>query len=189
MINAPIATIVAALLLPTLASAALVGHFSHRRQQRRQHASELWNAITARGPITAPSPWHPPSHPINHPGLVEVIPHKLQPDPPMHPWECEPIPAASPPPPSDGPNNDSTTVSTVSELVDEPPAPILELSDPPDPAERARVRRVYQQTTSQTRTIKQVWGISKGGGKRYVEARRRFRDHTADLIPQEAHYA
>ena len=69
------------------------------------------------------------------------------------------------------------------ELVPELPMEPLELTDPPVDGEQARVVRLHKQGLSQTAIIEQVWGIPRGGSKRYKEARRRYQEYTQ---PQEA---
>lgn len=140
----------------------------HNDRRRRNWASQAWRDVTLRNGVAGVSPFHSPTSSFNAPGLVRVYPRsQVRPAPPQRA--------------SDSPSAVRPVVRPGDELADELPCAPMELSDPPHEAERARVRRLYQQGLSQTRVIKEVWGLSKGGSKRYYEARDRFRSHVADI--------
>ena len=131
-------------------------------------ASGVWRDVSLRNGVTEPSPFHSTQSSFNAPGLVQVYPRsQVRPAPPH--------------PPSASPEPTSTVVVPVDDPSEELPCAPMELSDPPHEAECARVRRLYQQGMSQTKIISEVWGLSKGGSKKYYEARRRFRAHVADI--------
>jgi hypothetical protein len=79
------------------------------------------------------------------------------------------------PPPSVNSEVCNTPVGNGFTPVKELPELPLELSNPPHGAEVEICRQLYQDGYSQTKLIESVWGISKGGGFKYSEARRRFR--------------
>jgi hypothetical protein len=180
-----IAALVAGSLATTAIIGVAVGWSTHNSQQRSKWAAQTWRDVTLRNGVTERSPFHTPTSSFNAPGMVEVFPRSHTPTPPIHPWESAQVPGERPQPTSDSYSTDNPTVHPGESPEDELPSTPLALSDPPDPAERARCRRLYQQGLSQTKLIKQVWGLSKGGGTKYSEARRRFREHVQDIATPE----
>ena len=176
---------IAALVTGILSSMAIVGgslaYLTHNKQQRRKWAAHTWRNIKLRNGVTGQSPFHQSTNSFNTPGMVEVFPQSQNYQLPIHRWEREGIPDRPPQPTSDSHSEAIPAVLTGESPDDELPSTPLELSDPPDPAERARCRRLYAQGLSQTKTINRVWGLSKGGSRRYSEARRRFREHVRDI--------
>ena len=170
---------VSAIPVGAICGALATASFERRRDAISRDAFDLWRAIQLRNGVTALSPWHSSVSPINRPGMVEVMPNYSGLDPPLHPWESEPIPGEGPPSSPDGSNPPENTGSTGSALLDEPIAQPLALTDPPAAGEQARVLRLHQQGLSQTAIIQQVWGVPRGGSKKYKEARRRYLDYIA----------
>ena len=177
-----IAAVVGGSMCLIVVAGGVAGLSEHNRQRRRKWASQAWRDVTLRNGVTAQSPFHVRASSFNAPGLVEVFPqtHSRRSDASVL-QRSEPVHSASPRPSSDIPNADSTAVHTSDEPADELPCEPMALSDPPHEAEGARCRRLYQQGMSQTKVIKEVWGLSKGGSKKYYEARDRFRKHVADI--------
>lgn len=184
---------IAALVLGSLATMTLVsgavGWATHNRQSSSRWAADAWRGVTHRNGVTGVIPFAPTTARINAPGMVEVFPRSHTPERPIHAWESADIPGDRPRHTSNGNSEVIPTVRPGDEPVTELPCPPLELSTPPDPAERARCRRLYAQGLSQTKLIKEVWGLSKGGGAKYAEARRRFRMHVSDIARPDLRYA
>ena len=163
------------LLIGASTSLAIAFAESHQAAKTAD-ASETWSNIRLRNGITEPSPWHPPEASINRPGLVQV--HPLT-QPPVHPWEVEPVPDTPPPVVSDlvaelADNKGSSQHAPASTDQQAP----LELSEPPDPQESIRVMDCHRDGLGQVATIEAVWGIKRGSSKRYQEARRRYQQYT-----------
>ncbi|MEL7504775.1 MAG: hypothetical protein AAFN18_20165 [Cyanobacteria bacterium J06554_6] len=138
--------------------ALLVGSIGHRQAQRQQQARDHWQAHRLRNGITAPSPWHPPTAPINAPALVEVHPRRPPPtDPPLHPWELEPVPTDEP-----------ASAASV-----QPPRPLentreSDFSREISPGEKTQLRKLVKSgETRKTQLAQQVYGVKSG--KRYQE--------------------
>jgi len=168
-----IAGIVGGGLLLVAVGGGVAGLYEHDRQKRSKWAAQTWRDVTLRNGVTGKSPFHSDDDSFNAPGMVQVYPRSQ-------------VRSASPFPSSDSTAVvERTRVTPVEELTEELPCAPMELSDPPHEAERARVRRLHQQGLSQTKLIKEVWGLSKGGSKRYYEARRRYRNHIADIATGE----
>ncbi len=186
-----IAAVVAGSLLTMSAIGALIGYVTHEQQQRRNWAATTWRNVTHRNGVTERSPFHSPESSYNAPGMVRVYPRSHTPTPPAtHTHVSRPadIPEVRPRPASAMPNPVQSTVRTDDTLADELNITPLELSEPPHPRERDICRQVYREGNNQTKTIKRVWGLSKGGGKRYAEARRRFQAHVKDIARPELRY-
>ncbi|WP_121970686.1 hypothetical protein [Leptolyngbya sp. BC1307] len=176
-----IAAIVAGSFAFLAGAGGAVGYATHRKQQRSEWAAQTWRNVTLRDGVTERSPFHTADSSFNLPGMVEVFPRSHTPNRAVHAWEHDPLPGDRPRHTSDSHSDGLTAVLPGESLAEELPSTPLELSDPPDPAERARCRRLYGQGLSQTKTISAVWGLSKGGSRRYYEARRRFREHVRDI--------
>lgn len=172
-----------------LASASL----ERRRQSANKEASQLWRDIQLRNGVTEVSPWHSTDASINRPGMVQVHPRTQRPHTDAH------LPSAGPPftsdlatePPEKQGSSDSATLNETVETVPELPMEPLELTDPPAAGEQARVLRLHRQGLTQNTVIKQVWGASAGGSKKYIEARRRYLDYIAQSANQSevSHHA
>lgn len=158
-----------------------VGYVTHGKQERSRWAAGVWRDVTLRNGVTEQSPFHPRSSSFNAPGMVEVFPSSHRPTPPVAALTGEQVHSARPRPTSAYLEVYNPPVSNGFTPSDELPSTPLQLSDPPHEAERARCRRLYQEGLSQTKLINRVWGISKGGGYKYSEARRRFRAHVRDI--------
>ena len=176
-----IAAVVGGSLCLCALAGGIAGLSEHERRKRQGWASETWRNVKLRNGVEAPSPFHSPTSAINAPGLVRVYPRSQQPKQAPPPLSAEPVSATRPPMPSAELEVPAPLVSNGDELEEELSIEPFELSDPPHEAERARVRRLYQRGMSQTKIIGEVWGLSKGGSKKYYEARRRFRSHVADI--------
>ena len=176
-----LAALVAGSLLSVFTFGGVAGLLAHNRQARKRWASQTWRDLTLRNGVAARSPFHSDTSTFNAPGLVRVYPRSHTPTPHADTPTDEQVHTARPLPTSALPTQSPQQVPTVAAPMPELPSEPLALSDPADPAERARCRRLYQQGLSQTKVIKGVWGISKGGGYKYNEARRRFRVHVRDI--------
>lgn len=176
-----IAAIVASSLLSVFAVGGVVGLLTHNQQERKRWSSQTWRDLTLRNGVTARSPFHTDTSSFNAPGLVRVFPRSHRPAPHIDEPTGEQVHTAHPLPTSAIQSHSAQQVRTVAEPVNEPSTTPLELSDPPHPDEYGRCRYYYQQGMSQTKLIMAVWGISKGGGFKYNEARRRFRQHVRDI--------
>lgn len=190
----PIAAIVAGSLLTLSVTGLTIGAVAHNKQQRRKWAAATWRNVVHRNGVTERSPFHASESAYNAPGMVRVYPRSQAPTPPTPPNHVASagLPAQVP---DTRPRPASAIQSTVQSTVrtdDTPMAELnitpLELSDPPHPKERDICRQIYREGTNQTKTIKRVWGLSKGGGKRYAEARRRFQAHVKDIARPELSY-
>lgn len=174
-----IAVIVAGSLSLVALAGGIAGAVGNRRQQRSKWASQTWRDVTLRNGVTALSPFHSRSSSFNAPGMVRTYPRS------QAPTQAASVSAsvsnARPPAASVVPSAVSTVVHTSTTPETELPHEPLELSDPPHEAEGARCRRLYRQGMSQTKVIADVWGVPKGGSKKYYEARRRFRAHVAEI--------
>ena len=188
----PIATLVAGSLTIMAVVSGSVGYFTSKRQQRSQWAASTWRDVVHRNGVTGVIPFAPPTASVNAPGLVRVYPRShtstLTPAAPTAAHTDSQVHNPRPRPASVMATVQPPSVSPSEAPTDEPLDFTFELSDPPHPAERARVRRVYQQGLNQTKVIKAVWGLSKGGGKKYAEARRRFQSHVKDIARPELKY-
>lgn len=169
-----IAALVAGSLSVIAVIGGAVGYVGHSQQVKSKWAAQVWRDVTLRNGVGESSPFHSERSSINIPGMVEVFPRSHVPN-------DEQVCPESLPLTSDSQGTDENMVSTGFNQSEELTIEPFELSDPPHEAERARVRRLYSQGMSQTKLISNVWGVSKGGGKKYTEARRRFREHVADI--------
>lgn len=185
-----IAGIVAGSLLVVAAAGGVAGLLGQREQERRRWAAGVWRDLTLRNGVTERSPFHAYESSFNAPGMVRVYPRSQRP-------ECESVSVgasvpvdvsvrpAGLPAPSASPEVCNNPVRTGFTPFEELPELPIELSSPPHEAERVLCRELYQEGMSQTKLISTLWGISKGGGYRYSEARRRFRQHVADIATGE----
>lgn len=184
-----IAAIVAGSLSLMAFIGGAVGYVAHNKQERSRWAAGVWRDVTLRNGVTERSPFHTSDSSFNAPGLVQVFPRSQRPAPPIPAPTGRQVPDACPRPTSVMPMSSTNPVANSSAPTEEPDDTPLELSNPPHPTERDRVRRLYQNDVSQTKIIKTVWGISKGGGVKYSEARRRFRQHVRDIAKPGLRYA
>lgn len=176
-----LAAVVGGSLCVVAVAGGVAGLCEHSRQKRRRWATQTWRDVTLRNGVTAPSPFHTPHSSFNAPGLVEVFPKSKRTSVPMPVPTPEQVPTERPREPSALLEVCNPPVTNGFNQEEELPYEPFELTDPPHQAERARVRRLYQSGMSQTKTIKAVWGLSKGGSKKYYEARRRFRLYVSDV--------
>lgn len=176
-----IAAIVVVSLLTLSAGGAIAGLLEHNRKERERWAAQTWRDVTLRGGVTECSPWHPDHASFNAPGLVRVYPHSQRPALPVSVPAGEQDCNARPPAPSALSEVCTPLVHNGFTPVEELPELPIELSTPPHPYEQSLCQQAYLRGYSQTRLISSVWGISKGGGRKYAEARRRFRQHVADI--------
>lgn len=174
----PIAVLVVGSLSAVAVVGGLVGYVSYGGQSKSRWVSQMRRNVTLRGGVTAVSPFHSDRSSTNILGMVEVFPRSQA-------LKSAQVPAVSPPIMSDSQSTDNTPVSTDFNPPEEMTIEPFELSDPIHPSERARCRRLYSQGMTQTKLISEVWGISKGGSQKYYEARRRFRDHVADIAADD----
>ncbi len=174
-----IAAIVGGGLMSVALAGGLAGAVANSQTERRRWASGVWRDVTLRNGVTEPSPFHAPVSSFNAPGMVEVFPRSMRPPSPAAvsvPMSAdEQVSARRLPPPSVNSEVCNTPVGNGFTPVKELPELPLELSNPPHGAEVEICRQLYQDGYSQTKLIESVWGISKGGGFKYSEARRRFR--------------
>lgn len=168
-----IAALVAAGLLSVSVAGGVVGLFAHQRDDRQRWASGVWRDVTLRNGVTERSPFHSLTSSFNAPGMVEVLPRSQRPSVPV-PADRQ-VCGASLPAPSANHEVCNTPVDNGFAPLQELPELPIELSYPPHSAEVEICRQAYLRGYSQTRLISSVWGISKGGGPKYAEARRRFR--------------
>lgn len=176
-----IAATVVVSLLALSAGGAVAGLLEHNRQERQRWASQTWRDVTLRNGVTARSPFHSDKSSFNAPGLVQVYPRSQHHDLPVPVPADEQVDNARHRPPSalrEVCNNPVRTELTPFEELPELP---IELLNPPHIYEGELCRQSYLKGDSQTKTISAVWGISKGGGYKYSEARRRFREHVVDI--------
>ena len=176
-----IAALVAAGLLSVFTVGGVVGALAHTRNDRKRWASDVWRDATLRNGVTERSPFHSLTSSFNAPGMVEVFPLSQRPSVPVPVSTDEQVRNERPRSPTAKQTGEENQASNGFALVDELPALPIELSDPPHEAECELCRQLYQESYSQTRLIQAVWGIAKGGGAKYAEARRRFRHHVADI--------
>lgn len=175
-----IAFVVGGGLCAVAAVGAAVGAAGSYRGERERWASQAWRDVTVRGGVSEYSPFHAPESSFNAPGMVEVFPRSHRHNQ-VSQSAAAVVSSERPPVASVTSIPSATAVEPLLAPDDELPSTPLELSDPPHEAERARCRRLYSEGMSQTRVINAVWGIPKGGSKKYHEARRRFREHIADI--------
>jgi hypothetical protein len=176
-----IAATVVVSLLALSAGGTVAGLLEHNRQERQRWAAQTWRDVTLRNGVTARSPFHSDKSSFNAPGLVRAYPRSQRPAPPVSVPTDEQVHSARQRLPSalhEVCNNPVRTELTPFEELPELP---IELLNPPHPYEGELCRQSYLKGDSQTKLIKAVWGISKGGGYKYTEARRRFRAHVADI--------
>lgn len=174
-----IAAIVAGSLSLVALAGGIAGAADSKRRQRGVWASQTWRDVTLRNGVTEVSPFHSRSSSFNAPGMIRTYPRSQTPT--QSASVSASVSNARPPVASDAISAVNNAVHTGTALETELPHEPLELSDPPHDAEGARCRRLYQQGMSQTKIIADVWGVPKGGSKKYYEARRRFRAHVADI--------
>lgn len=191
MNNLPVSGLVVVALPTVFGLSLLRAWLASRHDARQTEGEELWQAVRLRNGITESSPWHSAEHIVNTPGLVRVCPDvHTAPEPPLHEWEYEPMPDPSERPASVSVKNSfGTRGSGGSELPELPVELPIKLTTPPHLDERECCRLLVMAGLGQVATIKQVWDISKGGGKRYQEARKRLRKYVADCVPPGDLYA
>lgn len=180
MLSQMVFSLVLAALAIATGSAGLVAWIEKRTTRRTDRASDLWRSIRLRNGVTEPLPWHPATATVNIPGMVEVKPNSVQNSQAPHDWDLASQASVSEARPllaSMTESPDSTMVRPGSELVNESTEPKFEITDPPSDEEKARVQRLFRQGLSQYLIIRKVWGLSKGGGKKYKEARSRYFDY------------
>ncbi|MEL7354064.1 MAG: hypothetical protein AAFN38_21760 [Cyanobacteria bacterium J06560_5] len=149
----------------------LIGFLQDQSAAEDQDAADTFRRIVHRNGVTEVSPWSAAHAPINAPGLVLVQPHTQR--PPMPP---PPVQPARPTGPSVAKPDDSPLL-VASEL---PKLPI-ELADEPTESEAEIIVAWWEDGFSMTKTIKSVWGISSGGGKRYATARARYKHYLSQV--------
>lgn len=176
-----IAALVAAGLLSVSAVGGVVGALAHSRNERQRWASGVWRDVTLRNGVTERSPFHSLTSSFNAPGMVEVFPRSKRPSVPAGVSADGQVCDERPRSPSAKQTGEENQASNGFALVDELPELPIELSDPAHSAEGDICRKLYQAGYSQTKLIGEVWSIAKGGGYRYSEARRRFRQHVRDI--------
>ncbi|MEM6353617.1 MAG: hypothetical protein AAF766_22940 [Cyanobacteria bacterium P01_D01_bin.14] len=160
--------------------AMLCGALAHRQAQRQQQARDHWQALRLRNGITAPSPWHPPTSPINAAALVEVHPKRKKVR--LEPWEFHPFPqpgSATPAPEFDElplhewelesvPIDEPASTASV-----QPPRPLentaeRDFSREISPGDKTQLRKLVKSgETRKTQLAQQVYGVKSG--KRYQE--------------------
>lgn len=184
-----IAAIVGGGLMSVALAGGLAGAVANSQTERRRWAVGVWRDVTLRNGVTEPSPFHVPASSFNAPGMVEVFPRSLRPPAPADVSAPAPadeqVSARRQRPPSVNGEVCNEPVSNGFPPVKELPKLPLELSNPPHGSEIEICRQLYQEGYSQTKLIDRVWGISKGGGFKYNEARRRFRANVRVIASPE----
>ena len=170
--TAHIPVIAATAVVLSIGAASSIGAALDRKERRQKEAERTWSDIVLRNGVSARIPWHEPASGVNVPALVEVNPRSKQADPPIHPWEVSVMPEEV----------DSTSVPGVGPLVNEPPSPVLELAEELTSEERARVTRLFAGGMGKHATILEVWGIKKGGSKKFKQASERYEQIKSEVL-------
>ena len=184
-----IAAIVGGGLLSVAVVGCVAGALANQQTDSKRWASGVWRDVTLRNGVSERSPFHSPVSSFNAPGMVEVFPlsrHASAPASASAPVSAgEQVRSRRPLAPSANIEVCNTPVGNGFAPVSELPKLPLELSNPPHGAEVEICRHLYQKGYSQTKLIAEVWGISKGGGPKYTEARRRFRKNVRVIARPE----
>lgn len=160
-------------LLGTCSLSFLVGLLTERPESA---AARTYRNIELRNGTTAPSPWHARTAPINAPGLVEVHPRSHTPAPMPAPPPSLTIQPALPAPVSvaEAPEQAAATASEAPKLP-------IDFAEAANETEATVIVEMWEQGLSMTKTIKQVWNISAGGGKKYKSARARYQHYISEV--------